>query len=61
MALEKDIATLELLLSGRDIELDELYHPAIKLGIEALKREQEWRQRWPHQSHLPFPGEAEEN
>jgi len=32
----------------------------VQLGIEALKREQEWRRRWPHQSHLPFPGETEE-
>ena len=32
---------------------------AEQLGIEALKRELEWRRRWPHQSHLPFPGETE--
>jgi len=33
---------------------------AIQLGIEALEREQAWRRRWPHQSHLPFPGETKE-
>lgn len=45
----------ELLREGR-LEKAE----AVSWGIEALKREQSWRQRWPHQSHLPFPGETEE-
>lgn len=34
---------------------------ATQLGIEALKRELEWRRRHPHQSHLPFPGEGTMN
>ena len=60
MIIDEAIKINKRLIEHADSILTKEEVKAIKLGNKALEREQSWRQRYPHQSHLPFLGETEE-
>jgi hypothetical protein len=60
MTLLAAIEMLQFLLLSKDINLDPDFHPAVKLGIEALKRVRSLRQYEETIIFYPLKGETRE-
>jgi len=61
MKLEKVKEILELNIKEAGKQMPPDVKTALEISLQAVDRELSWRQRYPHQSHFPFPGETDDN